>query len=53
MLFRSTLLSAAFWVIFLTVVRVAAVPPEDCGQDDRAAIETAAREAMAWIQRNQ
>lgn len=53
MLSRSALLSAAFWVVFLTGVRVAAVPPEDCGQNGRAAIENAAREAMAWIQRNQ
>ena len=53
MLFRSALLSGVFWAVFLAGVRVAAVPPEDCGQDDRAAIEDAARQTMAWIQRNQ
>lgn len=53
MLFRSALLSAAFWAVFLAGVRVAAVPPEDCGEDNAAAIEGAARAAIAWIENNQ
>lgn len=53
MLFRSALLSGVFWVVFLAGVRVAAVPPEDCGLNNAAAIEDAARQTMAWIQRNQ
>jgi hypothetical protein len=53
MLFRSALLSATFWIVFLAVVRVGAVPPEDCGQNNASAIENAARLAMIWIQRNQ
>jgi hypothetical protein len=52
-LFRSALLSAAFWVVFLTGVRVAAVPPEDCGENNAAAIESSARLAIAWIENNQ
>lgn len=53
MLFRSALLSAAFWAVFLAGVRVAAVPPEDCGETSAASIEKAARAAVAWIQDNQ
>lgn len=53
MLFRSALLSAAFWIVFLAGLRVAAVPPESCGQADPAAIESAARLAISWIENNQ
>jgi hypothetical protein len=53
MLFRSVLLSAAFWVLFLAALRVGAVPPEDCGRDGTDAIHGAALGAMYWIQRNQ
>lgn len=53
MLFRSALLSVAFWVLFLAALRVGAVPPEDCGLNNMDAINASALEAMGWIQRNQ
>jgi hypothetical protein len=53
MIFRSALLSVAFWSIFLAGLRVVGVPPESCGEDNRDAIEAAANDAVAWIIRNQ
>lgn len=53
MLFRSALLSVAFWSLFLAGLRVFAVPPEDCGWTDKDDISRAAIDAMYWIQRNQ
>ena len=53
MLFRSALLSVAFWAVFLAGLRLTVVPPETCGQDNLAAIQNAASQAIAWIERNQ
>jgi hypothetical protein len=50
---RSFLLSVATWCAFAAMLRVAVVPPESCGETDAAALDAAAREATAWIVRNQ
>lgn len=52
-LFRSALLSAAFWVVFLAGLRVTVVPPEGCGQDSETDIQRAAVLAAAWMKSNQ
>jgi hypothetical protein len=50
---RSFLLSVAVWVVFAGALRVAVVPPESCGRTNAASLDAAAREATAWIIRNQ
>jgi hypothetical protein len=52
-LFRSALLSVAFWAVFLAGIRLTVVPPETCGQDNLPAIQNAATQAIGWIERNQ
>jgi len=52
-LHRSFLLSVAVWVVFAGALRVAVVPPESCGKTGAASLDAAAREATAWILRNQ
>jgi hypothetical protein len=53
MLGRSALLSVAFWIAFVGVLRIAVVPPESCGDANRDAITDAAVAAEGWLQRNQ
>ncbi len=53
MIGRSVLLSVAFWGVFAGVLRVAVIPPESCGEDNRTAIAGAAVEAKDWMVRNQ
>ncbi len=53
MLFRSALLSLAFWAVFLAGLRLTVVPPETCGQDNVPALQNAAKAAAAWIEHNQ
>ena len=53
MLGRSALLSVAFWIAFVGVLRIAVVPPESCGDADRGAIAEAAVAANGWLKRNQ
>jgi hypothetical protein len=52
-LFRSALLSVAFWAVFLAGLRLTVVPPETCGQNNLPAIQNAVPQAVAWIERNQ
>ena len=53
MVTRGALLSVAFWLVFLGVIRVAIIPPESCGETSAAAIRRAAEEAAGWMKRNQ
>src|SRR5690606_30476104 len=43
----------AAWAVGLAAVRVAVVPPEDCGDPTPAAVAEAVDEAAAWIARAQ
>lgn len=53
MLFQSVSLSIAFWIVFLTGLRLTVAPPEGCGQDNEAAIRNAAVLAAEWMTTNQ
>lgn len=53
MLFRSTVLSAAFWVFLIIAVRGSVAPPESCGTPGAESLELAARNAASWMARNQ
>lgn len=48
---RSFLLSLVFWAPFLVLVRVAVVPPEDCGSVDAARTRSAAVASAGWMER--
>ncbi len=52
-LFRSAILSVAFWVVFISGLRLTVVPPEDCGSRDVDTLENAAIAAAQWIERSQ
>jgi hypothetical protein len=47
------LLSVAFWMVAAGFLRVAIIPPESCGDTERASIASAAIAARDWIVRNQ
>jgi hypothetical protein len=49
----SFLLTVAVWIAFAGFLRIAVVPPESCGRTDAASLDAAAREATAWLVRNQ
>ena len=53
MLFRSTILSAAVWVVLIFAVRGTVVPPESCGDSSAEALGQAAQNAASWMARNQ
>lgn len=53
MLFRSALLSIAFWTVFVGGLRLTVIPPEDCGQQDVNSLEEAAIAAAQWIEHSQ
>lgn len=53
MLFRSTLLSATFWVVLIIAVRGSVAPPESCGTPGAESLQLAAHNAAAWMARNQ
>jgi hypothetical protein len=50
---RSFLLSVALWAAFAGGLRAFVIPPESCGETSIEALAAAAREATAWIVRNQ
>ena len=52
MLFKSVLLSIAFWLVFLTGVRSTVIPPEDCGKQDYESLQRAAVLAARWMKTN-
>ncbi len=53
MIVRAVLVPVVFWILVLTVVRLAIVPPEACGNASPAEMRDAAAEAARWIARNQ
>lgn len=52
-LFRSAMLSIAFWTVFIGGLRMTVVPPEGCGTRDVDSLESAAIAAANWIERSQ
>ncbi|HEX5164144.1 MAG TPA: hypothetical protein VFV93_02010 [Thermomicrobiales bacterium] len=53
MIVRAVMLPVVFWVVVLTFVRLAIVPPEACVSATPAEMRAAAVEAAHWIVRNQ
>ena len=53
MIVRAVLVPVVFWILVLTVVRLAIVPPEACGNASPSEMRDAASEAARWIARNQ
>ncbi|MEO8458057.1 MAG: hypothetical protein ABI559_09615 [Chloroflexota bacterium] len=53
MLFRSGMLSIAFWIVFIGGLRMTVVPPEDCGTADVDTLQSSAIAAAQWMERAQ